>query len=563
MNIRLKTISLFVTLAMLFAVLAGCSDSAAPEESSAQTPEVSESAPPEQSPTPAATPSDSQPEPPPEPELEPEPEPIKISYPLDTGAQKLSVWLDFPMNLSDMVGSISEVPSYAVMEELTGVVLDLDEVHISMMGEKFNLMVVSRDMTDIICNGANLYTGGVDLAVDEEVYFDLKEYLPEYAPDYWAMLNADPAYLKAATTDSGRIASISAFYDETPRAGNGLMIRGDLLEQTGMDAPETYDEYTQVLKAIQTLGVKNPMWSVFGGMSLTSAGYGIPDVGFYTVDGKVRFSVVENGFKDYVEQAREWCELGFYPDDWLSINNPIVDAGITSGKAAVFETALSRIGQLYNAMAEPDAYFLPLRTPIQNEGDTTHFSARSTAYVGGGNVVTTSCKNIELALNWMNFFYTEPGIMLYNYGIEDVSYVYGPDGTPEFTELVTNNPDGRSFSQSKDYYCYNGYGGRVRLLAAETASYTEDMFVFCDTWEDNNDGDYVMPSSVALTATEGEECSAIYSDIETYIEESLTKFVVGDTDMSKWDSFVQQIYDMKLEKCIDFYQTAYQRYIDR
>ena len=56
--------------------------------------------------------------------------------------------------------------------------------------------------------------------------------------------------------------------------------------------------------------------------------------------------------------------------------------------------------------------------------------------------ITTSCKNPELAAKWLDYQYSDEGCFLNWYGTEGESWTYGADGTPQFTELITNNPDG-------------------------------------------------------------------------------------------------------------------------
>ena len=55
--------------------------------------------------------------------------------------------------------------------------------------------------------------------------------------------------------------------------------------------------------------------------------------------------------------------------------------------------------------------------------------------------------------------------------------------------------------------------------------------------------------------------NSIYSDIDTYMDETISKFVVGDLSLDQFDSFVQQLKDMGIEDCIAIEQAAYDRYL--
>lgn len=52
-----------------------------------------------------------------------------------------------------------------------------------------------------------------------------------------------------------------------------------------------------------------------------------------------------------------------------------------------------------------------------------------------------------------------------------------------------------------------------------------------------------------------------FSDIDTYMDETVSKSVVGDLSLNQFDSFVQQLKDMGIEDCIAIEQAAYDRYL--
>ena len=80
--------------------------------------------------------------------------------------------------------------------------------------------------------------------------------------------------------------------------------------------------------------------------------------------------------------------------------------------------------------------------PVLNEGDTPQTGSTMCGYIKEAMAITSNCKNPELAARWLDYFYTKEGMLLNAYGIEGETYELLPDGTPQYTELVTNNPDG-------------------------------------------------------------------------------------------------------------------------
>lgn len=64
----------------------------------------------------------------------------------------------------------------------------------------------------------------------------------------------------------------------------------------------------------------------------------------------------------------------------------------------------------------------------------------------------------ELAAKYLDFGYIKQGHMLYNFGIENESYVM-KDGYPEYTDKIFNNPDNYSITQSLGLYTMSCYSG--------------------------------------------------------------------------------------------------------
>jgi putative aldouronate transport system substrate-binding protein len=51
-----------------------------------------------------------------------------------------------------------------------------------------------------------------------------------------------------------------------------------------------------------------------------------------------------------------------------------------------------------------------------------------------------------------------------------------------------------------------------------------------------------------------------YTDIGTYAQTELMRFVVGENSMDNWGDFVAHVEDMGIDECTAIYQDAYDRY---
>lgn len=57
---------------------------------------------------------------------------------------------------------------------------------------------------------------------------------------------------------------------------------------------------------------------------------------------------------------------------------------------------------------------------------------------------------------WLDYWFSEDGILLYNFGLEGTDYELDDDGTPKFTDAVLNNEFGLNASNYMRCRCAYG-----------------------------------------------------------------------------------------------------------
>lgn len=69
-----------------------------------------------------------------------------------------------------------------------------------------------------------------------------------------------------------------------------------------------------------------------------------------------------------------------------------------------------------------------------------------------------------------------------------------------------------------------------------------------------------MPN-ISLTEEEADTKNAIMTDVTTYVDEMVLRFIVGTESLDNWDSYVATVESMNLAGAIEAMQTAYDRYM--
>ncbi len=98
-------------------------------------------------------------------------------------------------------------------------------------------------------------------------------------------------------------------------------------------------------------------------------------------------------------------------------------------------------------------------------------------------------------------------------------------------------------------------------LRSNPRRWMEDLENYRNVW-DKQPADYVLPP-ITLTAEEGAEYAKIMSDIESYRNEMMLKFITGQEPLDKFDEYVNNIKSMNIDRVIEIYKTALDRYNKR
>ena len=53
------------------------------------------------------------------------------------------------------------------------------------------------------------------------------------------------------------------------------------------------------------------------------------------------------------------------------------------------------------------------------------------------------------------------------------------------------------------------------------------------------------------------------ADIQTYCDQAVPEFIMGSRPLWEFDAYVDTLNSMGLDRCIEIYQTAYDRFMGR
>lgn len=589
---KFKLISLLMVLCMVLSIFAGCGNDAASETASvadetAASQSAAESTA-EEAPAETAEETTTEEAPASAPEEEMEEQAVAISelvienpytFPLTEEDVSLTMWCDLiPPLFNSMPNGMADNLVYKTLQERTGVTLDITSTAITGAADQVSLILASGDYPDIWSGFSTYYTNGLEEAVEEELIMDLAQYKENF-PSFFTIIDNYPAYGKNAYTDSGIVAVLNGIWT-SPKVDVGLTVRKDWMEASGMEIPTTVDEFHELLVHFRdTYGATyymnqnssdpvNSFAQCFGvvGNASDSSTYAY----YIAKDGvEVAFSPLEEGFRNYLDTMAQWYAEGLIYPDFLSAadNIPTADlwlngnVGLSYYNVASYTTLMGQVdaGNTFDLQA--------IEVPVNVETGEASRLGRAVDYTSAkGFSLSTNLdgddEKFAAASQMLDYLYTDEGSELCNYGVDGETFTYGENGEHIWTDLMVNNPD---LAYSWCLNCYTIGAGSFRIDSTRTMNeYGEGELAMMDVWNNTevNTAD-VLPGALSLTAEESAAYSAAFSDIRTYVMQSILEFITGTKSMDEYDTFVAEIQGMGIDECTQILQDALDRYNNR
>lgn len=485
------------------------------------------------------------------------------TYPIESDTT-LTYWVDFLYQSTSGVTNFADLPFYKAVKEKTGI--NVEFTHPS-SSEQNNMMLASGEYTDIMEIDFYNHPGGPNKAISDGYIIPLNDYM-KYAPNLTKYLEEHPEIDKMCKTDDGMYYAFPFIRgDKSLIVFSGLVLRQDWLDELGLEVPTTIDEWHTVLTEFKNKkGAEAPLSFLVSSLKSAAAFAGAFDVrsGLYVDNGVVKYGEAEPGYKQFIELMRQWYSEGLIDKNIATLDSKILDSNVLDSKSgAMIGNVGGGIGKWATAMEGIDPNFKLVAAPYPslNKGERVRFGQYDNMVQSGGSAsISSTCKDIELAMRYLDYGYSEEGHMLFNFGEEGVSYNM-IDGYPTYTDLIMHNPDGKSFNDALGIYCRpNGNGPFVQdpRYMEQSASRPEQKEAL-KVWADN-DADQTQMPRIILTSEESDKIARIKSDLDTYTSESFMSFIMGTMSLDDYDAYLNQLKTIGVDEYVKVYQDAYDRY---
>lgn len=470
----------------------------------------------------------------------------------------------------NMGDSFKENEFIKQLEEKSNVKIEWQVQSLNDWSEQKGIMLAGGELPDIII-GFQTFNDS-DIMNNLGLFLPLNDLIDNYMPNYSRALEEMPDLRKIAMFPDGNMYSMSKNLPLRPVSCNQPIINKAWLDNLDLEVPTTLDELYTVLKAFKEQdangnGDPNDEIPISGakGLSMDLLNpFGITDINGYKImvndDNSLTYFPTSEAYKEGIKWLHKLYTEGIIDPEAFT-----QDDSMLSAKRQ--DPNVSRVGLEY--AWTPDSNFGKWSSEYEVIAPIKGYDGKQ--YTGGDPngvssimrnevLITKFCKYPEVAARWLDEFYTgEASIQNFWGGIGTVIAKHD-DGT----YTLNDPPEGTSAdswywdSSLRDFgpkYISKEFEKSIKLSSSSGDGLKAELSKIA---EDTVTKPY---PNVMFTNEENEERPTLTTDIDKYVESTRALWITEGGIDEGWDDYVKQLNSMGLERLIEIYTAAYERYI--
>ena len=430
--------------------------------------------------------------------------------------------------------------------------------------EAFNLMLSSGKLADVI--------GYVSISDLEKLGRDgglihLNDLIKKHAPINKKRLETVPGFASTAYSLDGNIYFIPK--DQTLKFSEFYWIRTDWLKKLGLKAPTNVDELYTVLSAFRNKdpngnGKKDevPLFDR-GAVKAPDKYLNLFDTSteFYARNGKMVFDPMEKEFALGVKTFAKWYKEGLVDPEFFTRGAKARDI-LLSGNVGGFTFDWVSTGN-YNASLAKDIPGFKIEGIAPPKDPYGKVALRDARIAGAGWGISSQCKDPVTLIKFFDFFFTQEGSDLMNWGVEGQEYTRDASGKKQFTDMVTKSgqtPIGYLRSIGAQYRIGMAQDGEYEIsVMSPEAKAVAQLYTDNPQWYPERIPPFADARLIMKVKPEDDaRYKKIMTSIRPYVDEKFQSWVLGASDFdSDYPAFKAELEKRGIKDAIEILQRAY------
>lgn len=486
---------------------------------------------------------------------------------------------DEPVQLTAYISHISDterfpLPVLATLAEEANVEVEWTVMNMGDWATQKSVILASGDLPDML-----IACSLTDADVSSGSFIDLMPYM-ETAPNIQEFLETNADAMNMAATADGAIYALPGQPALRPYSGDTLYVNQVWLDALDMEAPTTTEEFYDMLVRFRDEdpngnGQQNEIGftGYAGGGNnasvLTTAGelawifpaFGVvmnEDTSLCMVkDGVPEFQPVTDNYRAAVEYISQLWEENLMDHEFFTLDFNACAAKYRSDPLIV---GVGSGWTISNNCGE-NAQYYTLIEPLEGPNGDKYWNSSDYVYKLNDNraAISASCENVEAAMRFLNACYDEYNGLQMAYGSEGVVVDLDEEGNPTFLET----PEGYS---DEEWSMMNSMGigaptwaspefeTSITSVTGQNSNFDKLEFdEFYSQWFlEESRMPYITYDSETL-----DELSILQTDINQYVHQALATFITEGVTDDSWNSYVNQINAMGLDRLMEIYTEGY------
>ena len=521
------------------------------------------------------------------------------TWPITTEPKEITVMVAN----SDIENSFADFYMTQWYEEKTGVHVNwIDTAHDSFV-EKMNLALASGDPIDFITalnnTSTRVTTSQVQKYADQGLILGLNELIDNYAPNMKAALESRDGWRESITLSDGEMYTMPYLNECFHCTYYGKMwVNTVWLDNLGLAIPTTTEEFADMLRAFRDQDANGngdpsdeiPFTGAIDAYHCKVDTYLMS--AFIYDDGENRLMVNDDKqivavytdplFKEGLEYIHGLYEEGLiYPDSFTQTRS---DRNAINGQK--YESLFGAMPNCHHGIGggrdtdagEPARWleYQPIKPLVGPNGlQTTRVNYYDNFGLGFlTSFIPATCTDPELVIRWLDLLFTEEGRQMQYLGEYGYSWTdpdegaLGVDGSAATYKTITLAQDDPYYGKMNWGQVFPQYltkelrsGSQMPAMDTPDGSGLE-AYLYYYTAENYEPYGIAIENVVPpLYFSEDvvSDAARVQTDINTYVEECIAKFITGEMDIeSGWDSFQEQLKVIGLDEYLGYMQAAYE-----
>lgn len=471
----------------------------------------------------------------------------------------------------------ADVVIHQEIEEATNVKIEWTIIPFSAWKEKKGLTLAQTELPDIML-GDDMFTDN-DLLnmVEAGQVIPIDDLLADYAPNFNKILENQEGLKEAITNEDGHIYGLPQYRGTGAERGNTSTDRVTYINKTWLDkldleVPATTEELKTVLKAFKDgdpngngLADEVPLSTFvdnyffndwFGAFGLVPSANENKYENISLKDGKVVFSAVEEEYKEAVKYFHELWKEGVVDPETFTQDSAMFNAKLKAETRTVGMFSAWR-GTSWRLSPEDEEYVIlpPLEGP---DGDRMYPELYCGITSRAGLVITSSCQNKELAMRWADYLVSpENGYQFWTkakigYNLEDGSERYNLVKKIDVADPEQIRQVMLGFT-CVDYQTMNKKPDDPDPLNVDNEKAVSDK-IYKPYYPKEH-----YPNTF-MNLEEGKVIAELQPQLKSYTDQMLAKWIVNGGVDEEWEGYVEQLKAMGLDRYVEQFQAALDRF---